>query len=532
MEATVRAMEPDAAPDPLWSRRRFLKVAGLTGITAVAAVIADELLAGSGGSAAPSAATAPEARLASTPPAGTPLGASPSPGDGRLHYRSRPDLTPPAIDITRDGGRLAPGLIFFTPDNGTPPDGLMIADSQGEPVWIHPELLRSAVNLRATTYRGEPVLTWWEGKISSGLGAGEFVIADTTYREITRVRAGNGYQGDLHEFIISPEDTALFLITNPVAAPVPQSSGAAPGQVIEGIVQELDIASGRVLLEWHSLPIIDPSESYLPAPTDGSAYDYLHANSIDIDRDGDLIVSGRHTWAVYGLDRASGDLRWRLGGKRSDYQLGPGAEFAWQHDARAYPDGTISIFDDGAMGPPPQFETSSRGIILQPDRASMSVRLQRAFVHPEGIVATSQGSFQLLPNGNAFIGWGKVPRFSEFDAAGQLLFDGAFPAGKQSYRAMRYPWTARPAEKPVVAGARVGASSILVYASWNGATDVATWQVLGGGSSAAMHSLGHGVPDGFETVIRVESDALYVAVRGLDRHGRELGRSAAVAVNG
>lgn len=537
----------DSAPDPgaRWSRRQLLKVAGFAGIAAVAAYISDELLIGTpvrgvvpsvAIGTPPPAAASPEALLPNSVQMARPSVPADAAANGQIHYRSRPDLSAPLIQIGRSSGELSPGLILFTPNNGSSPDGPLIIDDEGNPIWIHPEGSGSAVNLRVATYRGEPVLTWWEGKISSGIGAGDYVIADTSYRELTRVHAGNGYQGDLHEFVITPNDTALFLVTNPVSVPPDlQASAATPGTgsvstVIEAVVQEVDIASGRVLFEWHSLPAIDPSESYLPPPTDGTAYDYLHANSIDLDVDGNVVVSCRHTWAVYRIERASGQLLWRLNGKRSDFRMQPGAAFAWQHDARMHGPGTLSIFDDGADGPQPQFEAQSRGVVLQLDTETMTARLGQSFVHPDRIQSTSQGSFQLLPDGHAFIGWGSVPRMSEFDANGRLVFDASFTASKQSYRAVRGAWSAQPVDKPSISAVRSGPASAVVYASWNGATDISAWEVLAGCTPSELVSLGRVARNGMETAIQVTTGATCAAARALDDQGHELGMSPVVAI--
>jgi hypothetical protein len=457
-------------------------------------------------------------------------GASPRPTpDSRLHFLSRPDLTPPPVSLGRRAPGLAAGLIFFTPSNGAAPDGPMIVTDTGEPVWIHPVNGKQTTNLKVSTYRGEPVLTWWEGAISSGgIGAGEFVIADATYTEITRVHAAGGFKADLHEFLIGPMDTAIFLITNPVAATIPAPSGPIAGTVIEAVIQEIDIESGQLLFEWHSLPSIDPSESYLPAPSPGSPYDYLHANSVDLDGDGNLLLSARHTWALYKIDRGTGVVLWRMNGRKSDFTLGDGAAFAWQHDARWQPGG-VSIFDDGATDQPPNFEAQSRGIVLELDTVAMTARLAQAFVHPDGLLATSQGSLQLLSTGGAFIGWGRIPRFSEFDADGELVFDASFVAGQQSYRAFRHPWNGQPAERPAVRAVR-STDGTVVYASWNGATEVAVWDILAGSQPGALVSRVKVAKSGFESSIEIELAAGVVAVRALNATGQEIGRSETVAI--
>ena len=77
-------------------------------------------------------------------------------------------------------------------------DGPMILDDKGRLVWFSKD--RYATDFKVQAYKGEPVLTWWQGGIVDGNGEGEYVIFDSSYREVRRVRAGNGYKGDLHEF--------------------------------------------------------------------------------------------------------------------------------------------------------------------------------------------------------------------------------------------------------------------------------------------------------------------------------------------
>ena len=295
-----------------------------------------------------------------------------------------------------------------------------------------------------------------------------------------------------------------------------------------GIVQELDLETGEVLFEWRSLEHVGIEESYASIPDDPAfRYDYFHINSIDVDHDSNLLVSARNTWTVYKIDRKSGEILWRLGGKRSDFEMGEGTRTAFQHDARRHEDGTISVFDNGAH---PQVHEQSRGIVLRLDEEEMSATLLREYVSPETLVATSQGNLQLLPSGDAFVGWGSEPFFSEFSRDGELLFDARFPPGSESYRAFRFPWTGRPADEPAVVIEPRPEGRVAIYASWNGATEVAAWEVLSGPGPGLMAPLGSVPRDGFETAMLAEATSRYLAVRALDRSGEVLGTSALVGL--
>jgi hypothetical protein len=254
------------------------------------------------------------------------------------------------------------------------------------------------------------------------------------------------------------------------------------------------------------------------------AHDYFHINSIDVDHDGNLIVSARRTSAVYKIDRESGEVIWRLGGKKSDFQMEPGTRTDFQHHARRQPDGTITIFDNGGVSKDEQ----SRCIVVKLDEGAMTATLVRKYTHPNKVLAATQGSMQTLPNGNVFVGWGSEPHMSEFDRAGELLFNADFPTEGESYRAFRFPWTGRPQGEPAVAvEAGPGEEEVTLYASWNGATEVAEWEVLVGPDSESLKPVGSALRKGFETTVTTKTGEAYVAVRAKDGSGKTLGTTRA-----
>jgi hypothetical protein len=446
------------------------------------------------------------------------------PAAGAPVLHSRPDLRIPAlaVDVQRPG--TAAGLIFAGPF-GPGMDGAVIADESGQPVWEYPTPGEEVYNFQAQIYRGQPVLTWWQGKIVSGHGAGGYVIANQAYQPIAHVQGGAGLIGDLHEFLITTRGTALitsYVLTHTDLRVV---GGSRSGLIQDAVFQEIDLTSGRVLLEWHSFGNIPLSESYWPLTQ--WSWDYVHLNSIDVDADGQLLVSSRNTHTVYKIDRRSGKIIWRLGGKHSDFAMGPGATFAWQHDARRQADGTITIFDnEGAPGGAPQ----SRAIVLAVDEQRRTASLKRQFLHPQGLQASSCGSVRVLANGNVFVCWGAEPFVSEFSPDGQLLFDARFGSGYSSYRAFRSPWSASVQGRPALAAQRAGGRAARLWASWNGDTRVARWQALGGGATGALKPLGSYARNGFETAIELAARPQRLAVAGLDARGRTLGTSATIAL--
>jgi hypothetical protein len=295
--------------------------------------------------------------------------------------------------------------------------------------------------------------------------------------------------------------------------------------VLDGIVQELDIQSGKLIFEWHSLDHIGLEESmYEPSAELKGAFDYFHINSIDPMPGGYLLISARRTSAVYKVDRKTGEIIWRLGGKYSDFDMGAGVRTALQHDARYNSDGTITIFDNGNVNRVDQ----SRGIVIEVDEDKMSATLVREYTHPDRLLSDTQGNVQVLPNGNVFVGWGSAPFFSEFDHHGKLLFHAAFPTEDETYRAFRFQWYGQPTDDPAVAAESGPEDRVTIYASWNGATEVTTWQVLAGSAPDQLEPIASAPRQGFETVITVHTTELYVGLQAVNGSGKVLGTSKAI----
>lgn len=461
--------------------------------------------------------------------------ASPAAGSPR-QFISRPDLHPPAVTAT--GGSVAPGYLFLGPGaSGGAQAGPLMVDDQGEPVWFQP-ISRAfwLTNFRRRHYRGKPVLTWWEGRMTQkGFGRGEGVIVDTAYREVTRVRAGNGRQIDMHEFLLTPEGTALFVCyPETVSMDLSSVGGPSDGTVLQSVIQEVDVRTGRVLLEWRSLEHVSVDESYQRM---ASPYDYLHVNSITVTPDGNLLLSARCTFALYKLDRKTGQVLWRLGGKRSDFQLGEDSGFSWQHDAKQPTPSTITLFDDGNAeyddgSGMSDTESQSRGLMLQIDEQRRTARLAHSYRHPHPLQANAMGSFQTLPDGHVLVGWGSQAFASEFSVDGKLLADWRLGAKHTSYRTYRYPWSGIPADRPAVAARSTGPHErkTTLYASWNGATTVSLWLVEAGRTLDDLHPVGIAKRHGFETAIPLHVRGGYVQVTAVDTSGRKLATSRPVRI--
>jgi hypothetical protein len=442
-------------------------------------------------------------------------------------FVSRPDLRPPILSVVRHTDATSGGHLFMAPNSGPGQRGPLILDATGEPVWMHNTRPVVAMNFRPGIYKGKPVLSWWEGKTTNGLGDGTHVIVDQTYREVARIAAGKGRPSDLHEFLLTPHRTALVTSWERVFTNLSGIGGQSDGVVVNGIVQELALPSGRVLFEWKSLDHVPISESHTGI-TNRAAYDYFHVNSVELDRDGNYLVSARNTWTVYKIHRGSGEIMWRLGGRSSDFTMGPDASFAWQHDARRHggSDYLLSLFDDGSA---PQVQPYSKALILALDFRRKHASAYRKYIHAPHQLAHALGSTQLLPNGNVLVGWGTSPFVTEYTRNGHVVFDAHLPHGGENYRAIKQPWVGRPAAPPDLVYRRTEGHPT-VYASWNGATEIASWLLHSAPTQAAITEGAKTRRTGFETAIEVPFGHKYAFAAALDRYGKELGRSKVIRV--
>jgi hypothetical protein len=454
-----------------------------------------------------------------------------NPGDPNAiqHYAKAPTLTPSTVHITTPAkAGAAPGDLFLAPYQGKGAPGPMIAEQNGSLVWFKPlPAGESATNLQVQQYQGKPVLTWWQGRILEvGFGQGEIEIYNTSYQHVATVKAGNGYHADLHEIHLTPEGTAWNDSFDPIEMNLSSAGGKSNGVLSDSIIQEIDIKTGLVMWEWHALGHIPLSESNNPAPKYSYPWDYVHINSISPGPSGDVLLSSRNTWALYDVDIASGQVRWRLGGSHSSFKQGSGTRFYWQHDAEWQPGGLISLFDNGSD--PPK-EKQSRGLLLKPDTAAHTVTLVKALTNPSRtLLASSQGNTLALPGGDWLMGYGGLPNFTEYDSSGHVLLDGTLGKNVQDFRTYLAPWSATAPGRPSAVAKAAGSGATSVAVSWNGATQVASWKVLASASATALAPILTAPKSGFETTIKVSTAGPYVAVQALDASGNVLGTSATV----
>ncbi|KAG7123326.1 hypothetical protein HYQ45_013928 [Verticillium longisporum] len=468
-------------------------------------------------------------------------------------FRSRPDLTPPRLNITvsADPALVEKGLIFvapypgFTPTSHGPiqPAPYLFRDD-GELVWSGiGHIAGWAAKFRPDTVDGSQVLRAFQGQMSAQLGImhGHHLILNEKYETVKSVQSRSPQLISGHEFRVINGKSALVEV--PFTKPFDLSRW------------ELDIETGQVLFEWEALDHVDPKYHLDRAIESGrsssDAWDYFHLNSVDKDDEGNYLVSARNYAALFKLSGATGKVIWQLGGLHggSSFEIDPAARFAYQHDARFLnrsSDGAIeylSLFDNSAHSPTIKINPFSRGRILQLNHTDGTVKAAATYPAPDQLSAQTQGNTQVLPNSNVFVNWGQAGAITEFAADGTVLFHAYLdsePGGNsvQSYRGFKLPWTGRPIEEPaVVALGSEASDDVDIYVSWNGDTETTLWRFYVEelrGDVARKRFLGDSKRHGFETHIKVKKPSsgedYRIVAEAIDGNKHVLARSGSVAV--
>jgi EmrB/QacA subfamily drug resistance transporter len=460
--------------------------------------------------------------------------------DGAFSFVSAPGLHPPKEKVLKRSpeSELAPGEIFTTSfyDLNNPPitgqSGPLILDRNLQPIWFQPVPEKViAANLSLQTYEGKPALAWWQGFVTNtgSTESGEYVVVNQHYQQVARLKATDGWVLTLHELAIKGEDAWVTANKN-VPADLSKYGGAYNGALIDSAVQEYNIKTGKLIRNWDALEHIPLSQSEATLPTNGFPWDAYHVNAVDVSRSGKFLVSMRNTWAAYLVNINTGKIEWTLGGKHSSFKFGPGAAFQWQHDVSFGEGSTVSLFDDhccrqkgGGTSVPPT--APSRALVLQLNEQAHTASLVSQYGNTEGFKSEYMGSAEALSNGDEFVGWGSAPYFTEYTKAGKLLFEAELPGSDLSYRAMLQQWAGEPLTSPLGAARRTGADAT-VYASWNGATKLASWRVLGSeGQAGAMKTVATHAKAGFETAIALPKAYERYELQALDSGGQVIGTS-------
>ena len=468
---------------------------------------------------------------------------------GAWTFVSAPNLHPPKLgtDMKTQPG-LAPGYFMTAVFKGlnlneplTGQSGPLMLDHNLQPVWFNPIGTNAlASNLRVQTYNGRPVLSWWQGVVSTTgvTTSGEDVVVDQHYRPVATLKGADGWIISEHEMIISGPDAWVTAYKN-VPMNLGPYGGDANGVILDSAVQEYNLQTGQLMYTWDALnpggtPNIPLSQSkYKPFP--GIPWDAYHINSIQLTGNETFLVSMRNTWTAYLVNRLTNGVEWTLSGnpRNSTFALPANAQFHWQHDVELHAGNVVSVFDDaccgikGVSGGKPQLDPHpyglSRGLLLKLDLTNHTGSFVTQYTKANK-VASFLGNIQLLPNGNVALGWGNQPFFSEYSKRGRVLLDAVWPSPDLGYRTYVQKWVGIPFFPPSGA-VRNNQGKSTVYASWDGDTQVVSWKVLAGTSAQSLKAVASNTKTGFETAIPLTSSFKVYEVQALDSHNHVLGTS-------
>ncbi|CEL04131.1 hypothetical protein ASPCAL05263 [Aspergillus calidoustus] len=452
----------------------------------------------------------------------------------------------PVVEITAVNNDRAcdSGYTFLAPrgDSVAHP-GPMILDANGELVWMKHNW-GTTHDFKVQRFQGQDFLTYWEGEQVEGRGYGSWYMVDSAYTVRYVINPVGSYGGDLHDFQITPDGTALVTIYDPIMMDLRSVGGPEIGWIYDCLFQELNIATGELIFEWRASDKFAVHTTYeiLSGETGNkraSAFDFFHINSIDKDERGNYIISARHLHAIFCISRSTGNVLWALGGKDNEFKdlsNGEATGFSWQHDARWHMESSaITLFDNAAHAHSDP-ERESRGMAVHLDIPRREATVLATYHHPHQLKSVSQGNVQLIDDiDRVIVGWGHGAAYSEFSSNGELLCNVHFGASAffdfgrvVSYRALKGNWVGNPQTRPDAV-----VVDDVVYVSWNGATEVAGWRLEGWDGdrieevnrSRSFTSIEDFEKTGFETAIALPVDPTYPIYRlaALDAEGNILG---------
>jgi hypothetical protein len=355
----------------------------------------------------------------------------PAPGAARAPAANADSLPEGPPEITSIvSGPTAPGRLFVTAFGVQPgqPCWLLILDDAARPLFARRE------PLPCFDFRVQPDgrLTYYDNAV------GHFQVMDSSYAIVDSFACGNGYSTDVHELRLLPNGHALLFGIDPqvvdMSAIVP---GGRPDATVLGmILQELD-ARKNVVFQWRSWDHFEITDATHVDLTAG-LIDYVHSNAIDVDSDGNLLISNRHMDEITKIDRVTGETIWRWGGKHDEFtRVDDLLGFSHQHAIRWIGGDRYTLFDNGNFHP---FHFS-RALDYELHPATRTARLVWSFQNSTDTNAFAMGYVQRLPNGNTLVsnGFGK-PDVIEVAPDGARVFELHLPPAVYSYRVFRLPW--------------------------------------------------------------------------------------------
>jgi hypothetical protein len=390
----------------------------------------------------------------------------------------------PAYTVTVPPSGTAPGLIFLAPINQTPVDNfLLITQDNGQPVYW-----KQGIQGYDFKRQADGSLTYFDQTDAS------FHVLNSSLHETRVISAANGYSADEHELQILPNGDAIFIINDFQITNTLALGGVETATVVGLVIQEQD-PSGLPIFQWDSWTHFAISDTYVSYTA--TRVDYVHANALELDpTDGNLLLSSRHMSEITKIDHSdgptAGNIIWRLGGKNNEFTIhDPSGPFSFQHDIRRLANGDLTMFDNHNPDGP------SRALEYQIDETNKVVTNTWQFINSPPQFGGFTGNNQRLPDGQRLIDWGfSHPNITEVLTDGTKIFEMNLALPYFTYRAFRFPWTAVPEWAPTLV--LTDANTPALYYSWNGATDVAAYDIYGGVGSTPNVLLRHQARTGFE----------------------------------
>jgi len=320
----------------------------------------------------------------------------------------------------------APGKIFITNSEGAP--YLMILGNDGTP-YFYQQLDESSLDFKVQS--NAMLSRWIEGD------EGGYMVMDQYFQNIDTLRCKNGFGTDQHEFLLLQNGHALLIAIEERPLIQIDPEGNPNTTVIGNHIQELD-ENGMLVFEWLCWDHINLEDSYIENQ-DVLELDYIHMNSIAVDYDGHLLISSRHLSECTKINRQSGDIIWRLGGKNNQFDfINDPDQISSQHDFRPVPDkpGHYTLFDNGTQKDPKY----SRAVEFKLDTVNMLAEKVWEYRQLPDRYSRLMGNAQRLPNGNTLINWGDptLPKITEVTEDSIVVYEADFTPAMINYRTFRF----------------------------------------------------------------------------------------------
>ncbi|KAF7559154.1 hypothetical protein G7046_g5008 [Stylonectria norvegica] len=391
------------------------------------------------------------------------------------------------------------GYIFIGTRYGPTIAGPMILDATDLSLVYADQRYNNNYASDVQEINGTRYLTFWEGAHSRGHANGYCLVYDESYKLVYNVTAQNinGALADMHEMKFTDHGTLIFSTYWNKDYNCTSVGGPPDALLMESGFQEIDMATNEIIFNWAASDHFAIDQTYAKYTAgygvgSNSGFDFFHINSIEKTQDGNYLISSRHMSMLALIDGHDGHPIWMLGGKNNqfhDLSNGAATNFSWQHDARFYKDQShITMFDNHGEHTNLCEECDSRGLHLEIDSVNMTARVVQEYYHPAKVNSGAMGGVQALKNGNFLVGWGYNPGFVEYKPDGTPVMDvqrgmigHGFFRDMFAYRVNKHDWKGRPTWPPNVAieAPRRTTEDTTVYLSWNGATDISQWAVVG-----------------------------------------------------